>query len=151
HGGAERGGPSNGLAGRLGAALAAFYGRTLAHVLRHRAATLTVTLATLLATMALYLLMPKSFLPLQDTGLISVVLKADPDVSFAEMSRLQSVAVSAVRNIPEVADVVSVAGAGSVNQTPNIASLTVVLLPHQARRRSAAAIGNAIEAALSQI
>jgi multidrug efflux pump len=139
-----------GLAGRFGDALAAFYARTLVYVLRHRTVTLLVTLGTLAATTALYVLMPKSFLPLQDTGLIAVVFKADPDVSFAEISRLQRVAVSAVGNIAEVSDVVSVAGSGSLNQTPNVASLAVVLLPHEARHRSAAAIADEIQASLAR-
>ena len=46
-------------------------------------------------------------------------LRGDPDVSCAEMSRLQGIAVEAARKVPEVADIVSVAGTGTVNQTPN--------------------------------
>src|SRR5262249_19762016 len=109
-----------GIAGRLGEGMAEAYSRTLGYVLRHQGATLLVTLATLVATTALYLFMPKSFLPLQDTGLISVVFKADPDVSFAELSRLQGVAVAEARKVPEVADIVSSAGSGTLNQTPNV-------------------------------
>jgi len=150
-GGGHDHGSSEGVTGRFGDALAHFYARTLTYVLRHRTATLLVTLATLVATMGLYVLMPKSFLPLQDTGLISVVFKADPDVSFVELSRLQSLAVAATRKFPEVADVVSVAGTGAVNQTPNVASLTVVLVPHEARRRKASEIATEIETSLSQV
>src|SRR5215510_8450844 len=142
---------SQGAANRFGDALAGFYSRTLAYVLRHRSETLLVTLATLAATLGLYALMPKSFLPLQDTGLVNVVFKADPDVSFVELSRLRGLAVDAVRKIPEVADVVSVAGTGTVNQTPNVASLTVVLVPHAARRRTASEIASQIEAALAEV
>jgi multidrug efflux pump len=142
---------SRGVANRLGDALAAFYSRTLAYVLRHRSETLLVTLATLAATLGLYVLMPKSFLPLQDTGLVNVVFKADPDVSFVELSRLRGLAVDAVRTIPEVADVVSVAGTGTVNQTPNVASMTVVLEPHAARQRKASEIAAEIEVALAQL
>ena len=144
-------GASRSIAGRFGDVLAVFYSRTLAYVLRHRTATLLVTLATLVATMGLYIFMPKSFLPLQDTGLINVVFKADPDVSFAELSRLQSVAVDAALKIPEVADVVAVAGTGTVNQTPNLASLTVVLVQHEARKRKAADVAAEIESSLAQI
>jgi multidrug efflux pump len=140
-----------GISGRFGDALAAFYAATLAWVLRHRGATLLVTLATLIATMGLYALMPKSFLPLQDTGLVTVVFKADPDVSFGELTRLQDAAVAATLKIAEIGDVASVAGAGSVNQAPNVATLTVVLVPHEARRRTAGEIAAAIEAALAQI
>jgi multidrug efflux pump len=150
-GGGHREGASEGIVGRSGDALAAFYARTLTYVLRHRTATLLVTVATLVATMGLYVLMPKSFLPQQDTGLINVVFKADPDVSFAELSRLQHIAVAATLKIADVADIVSVAGTGAVNQTPNVASLTVVLLPHEARKRNAAEIAADIEVSLSQI
>ena len=147
HGDATR----SGVTGRFGDLLANFYSRTLAYVLRHRPATLLVTLATLAATIALYVLMPKSFLPQQDTGIISVVLKAAPDVSFKELSRLQGLAVAATRDIPEVADIVSVAGTGTLNQTPNVASLTVVLVPHQARRRNAAEIATEIEETVAEL
>jgi multidrug efflux pump len=136
---------------RFGDALAVFYSRTLAYVLRHRTATLFVTFATLFATLGLYIFMPKSFLPAQDTGLINVVFKADPDVSYTELSRLQGIAVAAALKVPEVADVTAVAGTGTVNQTPNLAALTVVLVPHEARKRSAAEIAAEIEASLAEI
>jgi multidrug efflux pump len=110
-----------------------------------------VTSATLIATGALYILMPKSFLPLQDTGLITVVFKADPDVSFAQISHLQSFAVTTIKKIPEIADIVSVAGTGSLNPTPNVASLTIALVPHDKRRRTAAAIAAEIQASLSAL
>jgi multidrug efflux pump len=136
---------------RFGDALALFYSRTLTYVLRHRTATLFVTFATLVATLGLYIFMPKSFLPAQDTGLINVVFKADPDVSYSELSRLQGIAVDAALKVPEVADITAVAGTGTVNQTPNLAALTVVLLPHEARKRNAAEIAAEIEASLAEI
>jgi multidrug efflux pump len=146
-----RHGASASTASRFGDALATFYSWTLNYTLRHRTATLVVTLATLLATMGLYVVMPKSFLPLQDTGLITVVFKADPDVSFTELSRLQGVAVAKTLKIADIADVASVAGTGTVNQAPNIATLTVVLVPHEARQRPAGEIAAEIEAALAEI
>jgi multidrug efflux pump len=66
------------------------YESSLRWVLRHRATSLLVVVLTVALTLAMYVYMPKSFLPAQDTGLVTVVLKADPDVSFAEMSRLQA-------------------------------------------------------------
>ena len=59
------------------------YGRSLEWVLRHQALTLLVTLATLVATVWLYIVMPKGFLPSQDTGLIIAVSEAGTEVSFA--------------------------------------------------------------------
>ncbi len=141
----------SGIINWFGDGLAAAYASTLVIVLRHRALTLLVTLATVILTLAMYLLMPKSFLPPQDTGLITVVFKSDPDVSFTEMSRLQALATTAVQSIPEVVDVVSVAGTGAVNPTTNVATLTVTLKPHEARRRNAAMIATAIEDELSKI
>ena len=47
-----------------------FYGRTLTWVLRHQSATLWVAMATLVSTVLLYILIPKGFFPVQDTGLI---------------------------------------------------------------------------------
>ena len=67
----------------------AFYGRSLEWVLRHQKLTLMVTFVTFAATIALYVVMPKGFLPLQDTGLITAVTEAGTEVSFTEMQRLQ--------------------------------------------------------------
>jgi multidrug efflux pump len=61
------------------------YRRSLEWVLRRQPETLVVTLATLAATILLYVAVPKGFLPLQDTGLITAVTEAGTDVSFTEM------------------------------------------------------------------
>ncbi len=58
-------------------------------VLRHERATLLTTVATLVITIGLYAIVPKGFLPLQDTGLVQAVLEAGPEVSFAEMVKMQ--------------------------------------------------------------
>ncbi len=133
-----------------GAALAGGYAASLALVLRHRGLTLLATLATVAATVHLYLAMPKSFLPAQDTGLVTVVLRAAPDASFEAMSRLQARAAAALQALPEVETVVAVVGTGVVNPTPNTATLTVTLRPHAERLRGsaeiAAEIGQRLEA-----
>jgi hypothetical protein len=67
-----------------------YYGQSLEWVLRHQGMTLLVTLATLVATVWLYVVMPKGFLPSQDTGLISAVSEAGTEVSFLQMQRLQN-------------------------------------------------------------
>src|SRR5690606_37290783 len=66
------------------------YHRTLLWVLRHQRATLVVTFATIVATLALYIVAPKGFLPLQDTSSITAVTQAGPDVSFFEMQARQA-------------------------------------------------------------
>jgi multidrug efflux pump len=135
----------------LGDLLIRVYERTLGLVLAHRTETLIVTVAAVAVTIALYVVMPKSFLPEQDTGLITFVVKADPDVSFAEMTRLQQRAVETVLGFVEVADAVSAAGSGAVNPIPNVATLTVVLKPHEARGRSAGQLAREIERSLAKI
>ena len=75
----------------------AAYHRSLEWVLRHETATLFTTAATLVITIGLYAVVPKGFLPLQDTGLVTAVLEAGPEVSFNEMVRLQDAAADAIR------------------------------------------------------
>src|SRR5260370_17720965 len=75
---------------RAFAASLALYERSLVWVMRREVATLAVALATLVATIALYLIVPKGFLPIQDTGVIVVTTDAEPGISFHRMVRLQS-------------------------------------------------------------
>ena len=78
------------------------YHRSLEWVLRHQTLTLLVTLATLVATVWLYIIIPKGFLPPQDTGLIIAVSEAGTEVSFAQMQRLQAQVEDAIRKDPDV-------------------------------------------------
>jgi multidrug efflux pump len=84
--------------------------------------------------------MPKGFLPNQDNGLISIVLEAAPDVSFAEMQRLQKHVIGRIREEQSVSNVVGVLGIGAQNLTSNTAKLTVSLKPHAERDLTALAI-----------
>src|SRR6201996_3957985 len=110
-----------------------FYERTLPGVLRHQRLTLVVTFATLIATLVLYVVAPKGFLPLQDTASITAVTEAGPDVSFAEMQSRQTKATDAIKADPDVVGVVSVIGAGSVNPTTNVGKLVLTLKPRGER------------------
>src|SRR5450432_3339365 len=110
-----------------------FYHRTLLWVLEHQRATLLLTFATLAATLILYMVEPKGFLPLQDTASITAVTQAGPDVSFAEMQSRQTEAADAIKADPDVTGVVSVIGAGSVNPTTNVGRLVMTLKPRGER------------------
>jgi multidrug efflux pump len=136
---------------RIGQALADGYARSLVIVLRHRALTLAVTLATLGATVALYVAMPKGFMPPQDTGLINVALRAAPEASFAALARQQAQATAAIRALPEVASVAAVIGVGPANPAPNLAVITVALKSHAERTRNAEVIGADIRARLATL
>lgn len=109
------------------------YRRSLEWVLGRQRETLFVTLITLAATVFLYVIIPKGFLPLQDTGLITAVTEAGTDVSFAEMQRRQQQVEAAVRGDPAVAGIVSVIGVSPVNPTPNAGRLTIALKPRNQR------------------
>jgi multidrug efflux pump len=117
-----------------------FYRQSLHWVLRRQRETLLVTLATLAATIFLYIVIPKGFLPLQDTGLITAVTEAGNDVSFTEMQRRQHDVEAIIRADPDVTSVVSVIGVSPLNATPNTGRLAITLRPRDARSSRADAI-----------
>ncbi len=109
------------------------YHRSLLWVLDRQRATLWVTFATIAATVALYVVAPKGFLPLQDSGSIVAVTEAGPDVSFVEMQNRQQQIVDALKQDADVEGVVSVVGAGPLNPTPNTGRIVVTLKPRNHR------------------
>jgi len=109
------------------------YHASLQWVLRHERATLAVTVVTFIATIWLYVVVPKGFLPIQDTGLIKAVTEAGPEVSYVEMQRLQQSIVDAIRRDPDVTGVISVVGVTPLNPTPNTGRLAITLKPRDQR------------------
>ena len=120
--------------------MAGFYEATLDWALLRPRLMLGLTGLTLTLTVTIYIAMPKGFLPNQDNGLISIVLEAAPDVSFAEMQRLQKHVIGRIREEQSVANVVGVLGIGAQNLTSNTAKLTASLKPHAERDLTALAI-----------
>jgi multidrug efflux pump len=113
------------------------YHRSLEWVLGHQTMTLLVTLLTLVATVWLYIIIPKGFLPQQDTGLIFAVSEAGTEVSFAQMQRVQQQVEDAIRKDPDVTGVVSVIGVSRMNPTPNAGRLAITLRPRDQRSANA--------------
>jgi multidrug efflux pump len=109
-------------------------------VLERQRTTMMVTFATIAATLVLYVVAPKGFLPLQDTASITAVTQAGPDVSFAEMQSRQAAAAAAIKADPDVTGVVSVIGAGSVNPTTNVGRLVMTLKPRGERKDDVSAV-----------
>jgi multidrug efflux pump len=135
-GGSVGGGDDNALARRFSGLIertVEAYHRSLIWVLRRQRETLLVTLTTLAATIFLYIIMPKGFLPLQDTGLITAVTEAGTDVSFNEMQRRQNEVEAIIRTDADVTGVVSVIGVSPLNATPNAGRLAITLKPRNAR------------------
>jgi multidrug efflux pump len=116
------------------------YGRGLERVLRHQTLTLLTTLVTVAATIWLYVVMPKGFLPQQDTGLITAVAEAGPEVSFVEMQRLVGQAVEAIKHDPDVTGAVAVIGVSPINPTPNAGHLAITLKERDQRQTLAGEI-----------
>jgi len=119
---------------------AEFYHRSLLWVLQRQRATLVLTFVTVAATLVLYVVAPKGFLPLQDTASITAVTEAGPGVSFAEMQARQTETADAIKADPDVTGVVSVIGAGSVNPTTNVGRLVMNLKPRGERKADVAAV-----------
>ena len=132
-------------------ALQRYYESSLAVVLRHQGLVLLSTLATLLLTLGLYVIVPKGFLPVQDTGLLGVVLQGGSDVSFNQMRDLQTRVAAELAKDPDVAGITSVLGIGPLNATQNTGRLAVMLKPKAERRASAAEIAQRLRAAAETV
>ncbi|HVG51665.1 MAG TPA: efflux RND transporter permease subunit [Xanthobacteraceae bacterium] len=128
-----------------------FYRRSLEWVLERQRATLWLTFATVAITIALYVFIPKGFLPQQDTGMIIAITEAGPEVSFAEMTQLQGKVADAVRADPDVTGVVSIAGVTTLNATPNAGRLTITLKPRNDRRAFVTEIVDRLESRVASI
>ncbi len=103
------------------------YARSLDWVLARQPLMLVVASATVVVTIALYVLIPKSLLPEQDTGLVTGVVQADQNIAFPAMEERTKAVADAVRQVPGVAGVAAFVGAGSVNPTLNQGQLSIVL------------------------
>ena len=114
-----------------------FYGTTLDWVLGHRTLTLVVAVATLAVTILLYVIIPKGFFPVQDTGEIQGVSEADQSVSFAEMGRLQRSLAAAILEDPAVENLSSFIGVDGTNTTLNSGRIQINLKPLAKRGISA--------------
>ena len=127
------------------------YERSLTFVLRHQPATLFITLLTVVATIWLYVSMPKGFLPDQDTGVITAVVEAGPDVSYAEMSRVQADVNALVSRDAAVAGVASIVGIGTANATQNTGQLKIILKPRDSGRARVEAIVDRLKNAVAPV
>src|SRR5215475_10461964 len=140
HGTGARGNGVTRWFNRLVDGIIEIYRRSLEFVLRHESLTLIATFGTLAATIWLYVIVPKGFLPLQDTGLIFGVMEGGEEVSFVEMQRLRGVVENAIRQDPDMTGVVSVVGVTPLNATPNAGRLAVTLRPRDQRKDTVAPI-----------
>ncbi len=115
------------------------YAAVLRWVLRHQPLTLAAALVTMVATIYLYVVIPKGFFPQQDTGRLTGTLIADQDTSFQAMQRRVVQFADIVRQDPAVDGVVAYAGGGGLGggSAVNTARVNVNLKDSSERRLSA--------------
>ncbi|MDJ0036149.1 efflux RND transporter permease subunit [Pantoea allii] len=116
------------------------YDRLLTLVLDHQKLTLLVALATFALTALLYMIVPKGFFPIQDTGLIQGVTVASQDVSFTEMAKRQQALSAVIMQNPAVESVSSTIGIDGNNTSLNSGRLQINLKPFGQRDDKAGAI-----------
>ncbi|NQW51625.1 MAG: efflux RND transporter permease subunit, partial [Rhodospirillales bacterium] len=117
-----------------------FYDRCLIVVFRHQALTLLVAIGTVVLTVVLYIVIPKGFFPVQDTGLIQAVTEGPQSASFAAMSERQRAMVEAILKDPDVESLASFVGVDGTNPTLNSGRMLINLKPRSERSLSATQI-----------
>jgi multidrug efflux pump len=128
-----------------------WYGRSLRWVLRHQTATLIFAIATLVATAALYIIAPKGFFPVQDTGVILGISEASQRTSFAALADRQQALAAAILQDPAVASLTSSVGVDGTNVTPNTGRLQINLKPLEDRGTSATGVIRRLQARIAPI
>ena len=118
----------------------AFYGRTLKWVLNHQKATLLVAAATLVFTVLLYIIIPKGFFPVQDTGLIMGISEAPQWSSFTAMAEKQQALASVILKDPAVQSLSTFIGVDGTNTTLNSGRVLINLKPMKERHLSASEV-----------
>jgi multidrug efflux pump len=115
----------------------AFYARTLQWVLKHQTATLIVAAITLVMTVVLYIIVPKGFFPVQDTGIIQGISQAPESISFAAMADRQQKLAQIILQDTAVADLSSFIGVDGTNTTLNSGRFLIDLKPLDERKINA--------------
>ena len=105
------------------------YGRALRWVLSHERLTLMVAFGTLILTVLLYMVIPKGFFPVEDTGLIQAITVAPQSTSFQEMNRKQQALVDQLLKDPAVENISTFIGVDGSNATLNSGRMLISLKP----------------------
>jgi len=127
------------------------YGNKLRWVLKHQPLTLLVAIATLGLTVLLYMVVPKGFFPVQDTGVIQGISEAPQSVSFAAMSERQQTLSKIILQDPAVSSLSSYIGVDGDNTTLNSGRLLINLKPHAERDVTATQIIQRLQPQLDKL
>jgi multidrug efflux pump len=129
----------------------AWYGETLQVILRHRFTTLLVTISTLVGTILLFIVIPKGFFPVQDTGVILGISEAPQTVSFTSMAERQQRLVDVLLQDDAVDNLSSFIGVDGSNTTLNSGRIQINLKPLDQRKISATEVIRRLQPKLEKV
>ena len=128
-----------------------FYGKTLRWVLGHQRPTLLVAVVTLVLTVVLYIIVPKGFFPVQDTGVILGISEAPQSISFLGMVKEQQALARVILKDPAVESLSSFIGVDGTNTTLNSGRILINLKPLEERKVSASEIIRRLQRDLAKV
>jgi multidrug efflux pump len=103
------------------------YGVGVRWVLAHQVLTLLVTLATFILTFYLYIIVPKGFFPVQDTGVLLGITEAQQSISFPAMAERQKAVANVILQDPDVESLSSFIGIDATDSTLNSGTIQINL------------------------
>jgi multidrug efflux pump len=121
------------------------YDRALKVVLAHQPLTLLVALATLVITAWLYIIVPKGFFPVQDTGVIQGISVTGQTASFKAMAEHQEALAAAILKDPDVVSLSSFIGVDGSNMTLNSGRFLINLKPKDDRSLNATGVARRLQ------
>ncbi len=127
------------------------YERLLNWVLDHQPFTLLVAVITLVVTVLLYIVIPKGFFPVQDTGLVQGITQAGPTVSFSAMSQRQNALAKVLLKDPDVQSLSSFIGVDGTNNTLNSGRFLINLAPKEDRSADVSTIIRRIQGEVNNV
>jgi multidrug efflux pump len=128
-----------------------YYGSTLRWVLKHQTLTLLATAGALALTLYLYVIVPKGFFPVQDTGVILGISEGPESVSFASMSERQQKLAKVILEDPDVASLSSFIGIDGTNTAQNAGRIQINLKPHEDRDVTASDVIRRLQPELGKV
>ncbi len=128
-----------------------YYGRTLQWVLKHQSLTMVVALAMFGLTVWLYVIVPKGFFPVQDTGVIQGISEAAENISFPAMAQRQQALAAIILKDPAVESLSSFIGVDGINTTLNSGRILINLKPLEERKVDATEVMRRLQPELAHV